>query len=78
MNKYNSNFEHFIHALQNAGDITLSYYFQKKMIKKQLLDRQIREQLKREIIEELIPHVSAVFDELAIKQLNEMLNNLGK
>ena len=78
MRKQMSMFDRFLDSVEKTGDITLRYYFQKEMIKKQLLDRQIREQLKREIIEDLIPHVSAVFDELAIKQLNEMLNNLGK
>lgn len=70
--------ERFLESVEKTGDITLRYYFQKEMIKQQFLDRQIREQIKREIIEELIPHVSVVFDELAIEQLNEMLNNLGK
>ena len=71
-------FEKMLKTIENTGDIMLRYYYQKEMFKNSLLERQERERLKNEIIEELIPRISVVLDEQAIKQLDEMLRNLGR
>ena len=54
------------------------YYFQTEMLKNSILERQEREKLKEEIIQEVVSRVSVIIDEEAIKQLDEMLRNLGK
>ncbi len=61
----------------NTADVMLRYQYQKEMFKNSLLDRQEREKLKEEIIQDVLAHVSVVIDEQAIKQLSEMLRNLG-
>ena len=78
MRTQKSMFERFLDSVEKTGDITLRYYFQKEMMMNDILDRQQREKLKEEIIQELIPRVKVVLDEQAIKQLSEMLKNLGK
>ena len=71
-------FERMLEAMGNTADVMLRYQYQKDMFKESLLDRQEREKLKEEIIQEVVSRVSVVIDEQAIKQLDEMLRNLGK
>ena len=71
-------FEKMLDAMSNTGDIMLRYYFQTEMLKNSILERQEREKLKEEIIQEVVSRVSVIIDEEAIKQLDEMLRNLGK
>lgn len=78
MRRQSSIFERFLDSVERTGDITLRYYFQKGMMMNDIFDRQYREKLKEEIIQELIPRVKVVLDEQAIKQIDEMLKNLGK
>ncbi len=70
-------FEKMLDAMGNTADIMLRYQYQKEMFKDSLLDRQEREKLKEEIIQEVVSHVSVIIDDEAIKQLDEMLRNLG-
>ena len=70
-------FEKMLDAMGNTADIMLRYQYQKEMFKDSLLERQEREKLKEEIIQEVVSRVSVVIDEQAIKQLDEMLRNLG-
>ena len=71
-------FERFLDSVEKAGDITLRYYFQKEMMRNDILDRQERERLKEEIIHDVMSRISIQLDEQALKQLSEMLRNLGK
>ena len=64
--------------MENTGDVMLRYQFQKEMFKNSIFERQEREKLKQEIINEIMQRISVVIDEQAIKQLDEMLRNLGK
>ena len=77
MHKQTSMFEKMLEAMGNTADIMLRYLYQKEMFKNSLLDRQEREKLKEEIIQEVLALVSVVIDEQAITQLAEMLRNLG-
>ena len=77
MHRQNSMFEKMLEAMGNTADVMLRYQYQKEMFKNSLLDRQEREKLKEEIIQDVLAHVSVVIDEEAIKQLDEMLRNLG-
>ncbi len=56
----------------------LRYYFQTEMFKNSILDRQEREKMKEEIIQEVLARISIRLEDEAIKQLDEMLRNLGK
>ena len=78
MRRQDTMFERMLEAMGNTADIMLRYQYQKDMFKESLLDRQEREKLKEEIIQEVVSRVSVVIDEQAIKQLDEMLRNLGK
>ena len=77
MRRQETTFERMLEAMENTADVMLRYQYQKEMFKDSLLDRQEREKLKEEIIQEVVSHVSVVIDEQAIKQLDEMLRNLG-
>ena len=77
MRRQDTMFERMLEAMGNTADVMLRYQYQKDMFKESLLDRQEREKLKEEIIQEVLAHVSVVIDEQAIKQLAEMLRNLG-
>lgn len=64
--------------MENTGDIMLRYQFQKEMMKNSFLDRQEREKLKEEIVQEVLTRISIVLEDEAIKKLDEMLRNLGR
>ena len=78
MRNQHSLFELMLKAMENTGDVMLRYQFQKEMFKNSIFERQEREKLKQEIINEIMQRISVVIDEQAIKQLDEMLRNLGK
>lgn len=78
MRTQNTMFEKMLEAMGNTADIMLRYQYQKEMFKDSLLDRQEREKLKEEIIQEVVSRVSVIIDEEAIRQLDEMLRNLGE
>lgn len=71
-------FERFLDSVEKTGDITLRYYFQKEMMKNDILNREEREKLKAEIIDEIMPRIGVKLNDEALKQLSEMLRNLGK
>ena len=71
-------FERFLDSVEKSADITLRYYFQKEMMMNDILNRQERERLKEEIIHDVMSRISIQLDEQALKQLSEMLKNLGK
>lgn len=78
MRHQNSMFDLMLKAMENTGDIMLRYQFQKEMMKNSFLDRQEREKLKEEIVQEVLARISIVLEDEAIKKLDEMLRNLGK
>ena len=78
MRNQDSMFELMLKAMENTGDIMLRYQFQKEMMKNSFLDRQEREKLKEEILQEVLARISIVLEDEAIKKLDEMLRNLGK
>lgn len=78
MRHQNSMFDLMLKAMENTGDIMLRYQFQKEMMKNSFLDRQEREKLKEEVVQEVLARISIVLEDEAIKKLDEMLRNLGK
>lgn len=78
MRNQNSMFDLMLKAMENTGDIMLRYQFQKEMMKNSFLDRQEREKLKEEIVQEVLARISIVLEDEAIKKLDEMLRNLGR
>ena len=78
MRNQDSMFDLMLKAMENTGDIMLRYQFQKEMMKNSFLDRQEREKLKEEIVQEVLARISIVLEDEAIKKLDEMLRNLGR
>ena len=78
MRHQNSMFDLMLKAMENTGDIMLRYQFQKEMMKNSFLDRQEREKLKEEIVQEVLARISIVLEDEAIKELDKMLRNLGR
>ena len=78
MRNQSSMFDLMLKAMENTGDIMLRYQFQKEMMKNSFLDRQEREKLKEEIVQEVLARISIVLEDEAIKKLDEMLRNLGR
>ena len=78
MRKQQDFFNLMLNAFENTGNIMLRYQFQKEMFLNSLFERQEREKLKAEIEQDIMSHISATIEEDAIKQLHEMLKNLGK
>ena len=78
MRNQDSMFELMLKAMENTGDIMLRYQFQMEMMKNSFLDRQEREKLKEEIVQEVLARISIVLEDEAIKELDKMLRNLGR
>ena len=71
--KQKSALERYVEAMGKAADITLQWYFQKQMIKEQILNEK---ELDR-IAEKVLSRISIRLEAEAISQLRDMLNNLG-
>lgn len=65
--------ERYVEAMGKAADITLQWYFQKQMIREQMLSER---ELDR-IAEKVLSRISIRLEAEAISQLRDMLNNLG-
>lgn len=80
--KQKSMLERYLLAMQNTGDITLRWLYQKDVIKQSLYERQEREQLVNDVANEVLSHISATVDASeifdAIDGLNDKINNLGR
>ena len=69
-----SMFDRYLEAMQKTGDIMLQWYFQKQMIKDEMLsEREIDR-----IAEKVLSRISIRLETEAISQLRDMLNDLGK
>ena len=69
-----SMFDRYLEAMQKTGDIMLQWYFQKQMIKDEMLsEREIDR-----IAEKVLSRISIRLEAEAISQLRNMLNDLGK
>lgn len=71
-----------INALEKSGDATLAFYLQKEKMKRDLFDRQMKQQLAEEVAEIVMSRMSATIDaeELvkAIKELDVSIDDLGR
>ena len=65
--------ERYVEAMGKAADITLQWYFQKQMIKEQMLSER---ELDR-IAEKVLSRISIRLEAEAISKLRDMLQNLG-
>ena len=71
--KQKSALERYVEAMGKAADITLQWYFQKQMIREQMLSER---ELDR-IAEKVLSRIDIRLEAEAISQLRDMLNNLG-
>ena len=71
--KEKSMFERYLLAMQNTGDIVLRWQYQKDMMKARLLDDA---EIDR-IAERVLSRIHIRLEDEALKDLRDMLNNLG-
>ena len=71
--KQKSAFEHYVEAMGKAADITLQWYFQKQMIKDEMLSER---ELDR-IAEKVLSRINIRLEAEAISKLQDMLQKLG-
>ena len=80
--KYKSVFERYLEAAQNTADVALRLYYQETMIKQSLWEKQERNQLVKDVANEVLSNISATVDASEIFDkidgLNEKLENLGR
>lgn len=80
--KQKSMLERWLLVLQNTGDATLRWLYQKDMMKQSLYDRYERQQLVNDVANEVLSHISATVDASeifdAIDGLNDKINSLGR
>ena len=72
--RYKSMFERYLEAVQNTGDIMLRWQYQKDMMKASLLDDA---EIDR-IAERVLSRIHIRLEDEAIKQLCDLLNDLGR
>ena len=71
--KQKSMLERYLLAMQNTGDIMLRWQYQKDMMKARLLDDA---EIDR-IAERVLSRIHIRLEDEALKDLRDMLNNLG-
>lgn len=77
---YNDIFRSLIYDLQNRKEYNLSYQLQRDLMMSNLYDRQEREQLKKEIIDDVmsIIKINISADTTIIDELIKKIEKLGK
>ena len=80
--KQNSVFVRFLQAVEKTNDVTLRWWFQKDMIKNNLLSRRDYDNLVHDTAQEVLSSINATVDASeifdAIDDVNKRLNQLGK
>ena len=71
-------FRTLIQDLQNRKEYTLALQLQHDLIANDFIDRQEREKLKKEIVNEIMSNIDVLLETKAIDKLNKTINNLGK
>ena len=77
---YNDVFRSLIYDLQNRKEYNLAYQLQRDLMMNELYDRQKWEQLKKEIVDEVMSRIKINIsaDTTAIDELSNKINKLGK
>lgn len=77
---YNDVFRSLIYDLQNRKEYNLAYQLQRDLMMNELYDRQKWEQLKKEIVDEVMSRIKINIsaDTTAIDELANKINKLGK
>lgn len=77
---YNDIFRSLIFDLQNRKEYNLAYQLQRDLMMNELYDRQKWEQLKKEIVDEVMSRIKINIsaDTTAIDELANKINKLGK
>ena len=76
--KKNSNFfDHFIDGLDAKAQAYLNYYFAHERMKEQFIRRSEKEQMKREITEEVLSNIRFWLYNEAEDELRDLFNSLG-
>ena len=77
---HNDIFRSLIYDLQNRKEYNLAYQLQRDLMMNELYDRQKWEQLKKEIVDEVMSRIKINIsaDTTAIDELANKINKLGK
>ena len=77
---YNDVFRSLIYDLQNRKEYNLAYQLQRDLMMNELYDRQKWEQIKKEIVDEVMSRIKINIsaDTTAIDELANKINKLGK
>ena len=77
---YNDIFRSLIFDLQNRKEYNLAYQLQRDLMMNELYDRQKWEQIKKEIVDEVMSRIKINIsaDTTAIDELANKINKLGK
>lgn len=78
MYRQKSTFDRMVDAMGKTGDVMLRYYYQRKDFMDSINARKEREELVEEITNEVLSRISIRLEAEALKELEEMLRNLGK
>ena len=69
---------HFFDGLDAKGQAYLNYYFNREMMKEQFVRRTEMEKVKNEIAEDVMSRIHIRLEDEALKELRDLLNDLGR
>ena len=69
---------HFFDGLDAKGQAYLNYYFTREMMKEQFVRRTEMEKVKNEIAEDVMSRIHIRLEDEALKELRDLLNDLGR
>ena len=69
---------HFFDGLDAKGQAYLNYYFTREMMKEQFVRRTEMEKVKNEIAEDIMSRIHIRLEDEALKELRDLLNDLGR
>lgn len=72
----NENFNYFMKGLDSKLQAQLNYYYARQSLLDELNHKREMEQMKREIIEEVMARVAVKLEDEALKQLRDLLNDM--
>ena len=71
-------FRYLISGMDSKMQAQLNYMYSTSRMHDEFLYRQEKEKMKQEIIEEIMSRITVTLDDTAIKQLRDMIDDLGR
>ena len=80
--KQKSWFDRYLEAVEKSGDITLRWWYQKQMLKEELLSKREHDRLVHDTANEVLSRIDATVDAteiiVAIDEIQRRLDDLGE